>query len=265
MNNPYDLLKDTAKLRHYEQTLGIEDYRIFDTVLTNNEKIDRALSFVVSRISGIVDLSGILGWLNMQRIKNDSQHFLEEQVARLKKNPAMFDDELSINLLVFACMAVELTQVINMNNRMSDVRHILLGLFSSKRATKWQQSLYARLIEIVRWSYSSSVLLVIYYMIICEGRCIPYDLIKLKSGTQYIGRLYVSCDDAMSCIITSYNDLISCKYQYIHDILLEYTEPISLFEITIEPKKVVKEVFKTYTSGDNRTQILNEIEKLTIK
>lgn len=265
MNNPYNLLNDTVKLQYYEQKLGIEDYRIFKSVLINNDNVDRMLSFVVSHVPGVINPFGVLGSLNLFRIKNDSQEFLAEQIVRLRNDLNRFKEELSINLLAFACMAFEMNIFINMTKKMSDVGHIFVGLFSHKKAEEWQESLLYRLKEVVRWSYSSSILLIIHYIMLCEKNCRSYNLTELKTIAKYIGMLYATCEDTRECFVVNYQQLISPKYQYIHDILLNYTEPMSLYYLSVSPNKIYKEIFTDYASGDNRKQILDDIEKHIIK
>lgn len=265
MNTPYDLLKDTTKLQYYVQKLEIDDYKIFTSVLTSDNEVDKALSFVVSQVSGVANPAETLGWLNLQRIKNDSQDFLSEQIVRLENNLYRFNDELSINLLAFACMAFEMNQVVNARQQMSDVGHIFMGLFSRKKAEEWERSLYERLAEVVRWSYSSSILLIIHYIMLCEKHNKSYNLTELKSIAKYIGLLYASCNDTRECFVISYGHLISQKHQYIHDILLNHTNPISLYDLPEHHSRICRDIFTNYVSGDKRELILNDIEEYTIK
>ncbi len=259
MNNPYEILNDVNLISKYEKKLGIENVEIFKSVLRGNDKIDIVLSSMVTKTIGAFNPIGIIGWLKLQKVKIDSKTFLSEQLARLQNAPERFDEELSMNLIAFACMGFEMKCAIDMNKGMSN----FVRFFSDRH--KWFEIQVSRLIEVVRWSYSSSILMIIHYMIGCERKGVEYDLSKLKSVAIYIAKsLYYASDDIGECFVNGYEKLLSNKYQYIHDILLDYERPILMYGLINNPSEVSKEVFDYYASGDNRKSILEHIDRNTI-
>ena len=263
MNNPYEILNDVNLISKYEKKLGIEDVEIFKSVLRGNDKIDIVLGSMVTKIIGAFNPFGVIGWLKLQKVKIDSRNFISEQLLRLQNAPERFDEELSMNLIVFACMGFEMKCAIDMNKGMSNIAPEFASWFSSdEKRQKWLEIQVSRLIEVVRWCYSSSILMIIHYMMICERKCIEYDLSKLKSAARYIAKsLYYGSDDIGECFINGYEKLLSDNYQYIHDILLDYESPILMYGSINNPSEVSKDVFEYYASGDNRKSILEHIER----
>lgn len=266
MNNPYDILKEKDKLKVYEEKLGISRVNIFQSVLKTNDTIDNAISYIVSAVSNVSNPFSILGWGILLRIKNDSKNFLLEQLNRLENDMDRFEEELSINLLGFACMGFEMQSAIQMNKTMSDVGRIFIGLFSSKKADEWMETICARVLEVVRWYYSSSILFLIHYMILCEKKNISYDLMHLQLIAEYIAKnLYLSCDGISECFVVDYKTLLSNKYNYIYDILQSYENPLTMYRNIISPKQELSNIFNTYVSGENKKNILKYIAENAIE
>ena len=263
--NPYDIIKDKSPLNKYEKILGIEDAHIFESVLKGNKAVDTALGMIVSSVSGAVNPGGILGWMNLCAIKNDSSSFLTNQISRLKITPDKIYQEIGLNMLLFACMGHNMETWINHNKRMSDVGRLAIGLFSSNKMREWEESLVARLIECVRWIYSSTMLLLIHYIILCESQNSIYDKVKLREIASDLVTLYCSCDSAMECFIVDYKDFVSSQYNYLHDILLANEESYTPYVGGLSLTKNDIEIIKRYCSGDNRKHILKDIEESTIK
>lgn len=263
--DPYDIIKNKDLINKYEKILCVEDAHIFESVLKENNTLNTALGMAVSNLSGVVNPGGVLGWMTLCAIKNDSSTFLANQISRLKTNPALIDKEIAVNVLLFACMGYKMYTWINHKNMMSDVGKLAIGLFSSSRMRKWEESLVARMIECVRWIYSSTILLLIHYIMLCESQNRSYNIVKLRDIASYLVTLYCSCDSAMECFIVDYKDLISSKYHYIHDILLANEESYKPYtnEISLTVNDI--EILKKYCSGDSRRLILKDIEDCTIK
>ena len=263
--NPYDIIKDKELIKKYEDILGIQDARIFESVLKDNNALNTALGMAVSNLSGVVNPGGVLGWMNLCAIKNDSTSFLANQISRLRITRHMIYQEIAINMLLFACMGHDMETWINHKNRMSDVGMLAIGLFSSNKMRKWEESLVARMIECVRWIYSSTMLLLIHYIILCESQNATYDKVKLREIASYLVTLYCSCDSAMECFIVDYKDLISSKYNYLHDILLANEESYMPYIGGLSLSNNDIEIIKRYCSGENRRHILKDIDESTIK
>lgn len=263
--NPYDIIKDKDLINKYENILGIEDAHIFESVLKENNALNTALGMAVSNVSGVVNPGGVLGWMKLCAIKNDSSSFLVNQISRLRITPSRIYQEIAVNMLLFACMGHDMETWIDHKNRMSDVGRLAIGLFSSNKMRKWEESLVARLIECVRWIYSSTMILLIHYIILCESQNATYDKIKLRDIASYLVTLYCSCDSAMECFIVDYKDFVSSKYNYLHDILLANEESYMPYIEELSLTKNDIEIIKRYCSGENRKHILKDIEESTIK
>lgn len=262
--NPYEIIYDRS-IQKYKKILGIEDSHIFESVLKENNALNTALGMVVSNVSGAVNPGGILGWMNLVAIKNDSRTFLSNQISRLNESPDKIEKEISLNMLLFACMGHEMEIWINHKNTMSDVGRIAIGLFSSKKMQEWEESLVARLIECVRWIYSSTMILLIHYMIICENKGINPNLIKPRELASYIITLYCSCDSAMECFIVDYKSYLATNFNYIHDILLANEKPYKSFIHGLPLSEDDLKILDYYCSGTIRDRILKTIEDMTIK
>lgn len=168
-------------------------------------------------------------------------------------------------MLLFACMGHNMEAWINHKNMMSDVGWAAMGLFSPKKMRKCVESLLARSIECVRWIYSSTMLLLIHYIILCESQNAKYDKVKLREIASYLVMLYRSCNSAMECFIVDYKAFVSSKYNYLHDILLANEESYMPYIGELSLTKNDIDIFKRYCSGVNRKHILKDIEESTIK
>lgn len=262
--NPYEIISD-GSIQKYIKILGIEDSHIFESVLKGNSAINTALGMAVSNISGAVNPGGILGWMNLVAIKNDSKTFISNQIYRLNTTPNAIYNETSLNMLLFACMGYEMETWVNHKNRMSDVGRIAIGLFSSSKMQKWEEAVIARMIECVRWIYSSTLILLIHYIILCEKKEFKFNLAKLQEIAAYLITLYCSCDSAMECFIVNYKSYLSKDYNYIHDILLASEKPYKSFLCDLPLSKDDLRILDHYCSGSIRERILKDIEESTIK
>lgn len=177
----------------------------------------------------------------------------------------MIEKEISLNMLLFACMGYEMETWINHKNRMSDVGRIAIGLFSSKKMQQWEGSLVARFIECVRWIYSSTMILLIHYIILCENKGINPNLSKLREIASYLITLYCSCDSAMECFIVDYKSYLATNFNYIHDILLANEKPYKSIISGLSLLEDDLKILDHYCAGSVRDRILKDIKDSTIK
>lgn len=264
MQNPYEILAEKEILQHYSKKLGIADCRIFQSSLQND--VDNSVySSIFTVFSGVPNYGKLVSWLAFNEIKLDSQAFFLEQLRRLEARPDTIETELAINLLCFAGMSKRIYGYLKSKDSYAVSVRFVAALFSSRQRDKLALSILLKIREPVRWCYMSFILLLIYYMMICEKLQYSYDILRLKKIAMYVANtLYKECDNILACFEISSKEILQAigDYNSLHDVLIDsYALKNILATITEGKKDALMNVLSKYYSDDSVKLLFADLEE----
>ena len=142
----------------------------------------------------------------------------------------------------------------------------LAQIGSHNKREKLIEKICRRELEVVRWSLSSSLILIMNFMVMCKSEQLRYDMNFLKEAASYICRLYSSCDQAEELFVVDfskyiYSAQIHTSQLYILDIL-EDNSYKSIQEGVVGPQEYLRKYFDIYAIK-KRDDIISRIRAIS--
>lgn len=257
-DNPYVILENKAKCIERLNSFGIKETDIFDSLL-KDDGLNDVLAQLTAIGIGISNPMSIIGSAFLIALKQHSKDVINEQLFRLRNNPYRINDEVSINIFLFACMGYAMKTNLKAQNYVSDGLKVTYSLFNKSKQEKVMENLLRRNLEILRWSVTSTYTLIFNYLEQCKSQNVSFDYDYVSSVSKYLHTVYYSCESVEELFVSGFGDYLSNSHEYMSDMLLDGSFR-NLFSSIPSPNKEAANAYNIYVLN-HRDSIIQSLRE----